>query len=415
LVARRFLRQLGAIATLAVLVALALTANAGAADGGKKVKKTKKRTLAASVDFVGTAVDNAHVKLQWGAVPGAASYRIVRGGVPVGQTAATTYTDALLWLRTTYSYEVDALTPAGTKLKALLGQGTTASSPASGFPRPFPATSVWNTPVGSTPVSATSAAQMQYFLANAPHPNMTLREWGVAVTETHQDDSLFSVPCTRYSNCTLSAFGSFRIPSNAVPDPSDDGYMTVFDPGSQREWDMWQASRSGSSWSASAGAALSTAGNGTAPAGTASGDAANFPLLAGIVRPEEIAQGHIDHALVFGMPHVSGLGHVCPATHNDGSSTDPNALMEGAHLQLDPSVDVDALPIPTWQKTIAKALQAYGMYLRDQGGSFVIYAENPVSRGYDAWAKAGMPSGGNAPMDGIPWSKLRVLSAPSCS
>jgi len=413
-VARRSLRQLGAIAILAVLVALALTAGASAADG-KQGKKTKRRTLAASVDFVGAPVDSAHLKLQWAAVPGAGSYRIIRGGLVVGQTAATTYTDSLLWPRTTYSYEVDALAPAGTKVKALLGQGTTPAAAPAGFARPFPATSVWNTPVGSTAVASTSAGQMQYFLANSPHPNMTLRDWGVAVTETHQDDSLFTVPCVRYSNCTLSAFGSFRIPSTAAPDPSDDGYLAVVDPGSQREWDMWQASRAGSSWSASAGAAVSTAGNGTAPSGTASGDAANFPLLAGIVRPEEIAQGHIDHALVFGMPNVSSLGHVCPATHNDGSSTDPNALMEGSHLQLDPSVNVDALPIPAWQKTIARALQTYGMYLRDQGGSFVIYAENPVSRGYDAWAKAGMPSGPNAPMDGIPSSKLRVLSAPACS
>ena len=147
---------------------------------------------------------------------------------------------------------------------------------------------------------------------------------------------------------------------------------------------------------------------------TASGDAANFPLLAGIVRPEEIAQGHIDHALVFGMPGVSQLGQACPATHHDGSTVDPNALMEGAHLQLDPSVNVDALQIPAWEKTVARAMQTYGMYLRDQGGSFVIYAENPVSRGYDAWTKAGLPSGPNASLDGIPWAKLRVLTPAAC-
>jgi hypothetical protein len=398
---------------LAVLVALAATASASAA-GGSKGAKARKRTLAGTSAVAGTGLDNSHVKLTWNAVPGAAAYRVLRGGVTIGQTGGTTYTDALLWPRTTYSYEVDAISATGVKLRALVGQGSSAALLASGFPRPFPSTSVWNTPVGSTPVAATSNAQMAYFLAHSLHPNMTLRDWGVAVSETHADDASFSVPCTRYSNCTLGALGAFQIPTTATPDPSADGYLAVVDPGSQHEWDMWQASHSGSAWSASAGAALSTSGNGTAPAGTASGDAANFPLLAGIVRPEEIAQGHIDHALVFGMPDVSDLGHACPATHNDGSSSDPNALMEGAHLQLDPSVNVDALKIPAWEKTIAHALQTYGMYLRDQGGSFVIYAENPVSRGYDAWAKAGMPTGDNASLDGIAWNKLRVLSAPSC-
>ncbi|HST26682.1 MAG TPA: hypothetical protein VLJ76_11910, partial [Gaiellaceae bacterium] len=343
-----------------------------------------------------------------------ASYRILRGTLVVGQTTETSYTDSLLWPSTTYTYEVDALSAAGAKLTAFTGRGMTTALPAGGFQRPFAAGSVWNTPVGSTPVASSSSAQVSFLLAHMPNPNMTLRDWGVSVSEIHPSDSTYSVPCTRYSNCTLGAFGGFQIPKTAAPDPSADGYLAVVDPSRQREWDMWQASTSGSSWSASAGAALSTEGNAVAPSGTASGDAANFPLLAGIVRPEEIAQGHIDHALVFGMPGVSDLGHVCPATHNDGSSSDPNALMEGTRLQLDPSVNVAALPIPAWEKTIARAMQTYGMYLRDNGGSFVIYAENPVSRGYDAWAKAGMPRGDSVGLSGIPWSKLRVITPTSC-
>jgi hypothetical protein len=413
LVARKLLR-LSAIAVLAMVVALLATATATATASGGEKAKTKKRALAGSTGLAATAVDSSHVKLQWSAVQGAAFYRILRGGLVVGQTATTTYTDSLLWPRTTYSYEVDAVSSAGAKIKAPTGQGTTNLLPASGFPRPFPAASIWNSPLGSAPVAANSSALMTYFLAHSPHPNMTLHAWGVAVSETHASDSTFLVPCIFYSNCTLGAFGAFAIPVTAAPDPSADGYLAVVDPSAQREWDMWQAKSSGASWSASAGAALSTTGNGTAPEGTASGDAANFPLLGGIVRPEEILQGHIDHALVFGMPGVSRVGHVCPATHNDGSSSDPNALMEGTRLQLDPSVKIDSLPIPAWEKPIARAMQVYGMYLRDTGGSFVIYAENPVARGYDAWSKAGVPSGDSVSLAGIPWAKLRVISPPAC-
>jgi hypothetical protein len=174
------------------------------------------------------------------------------------------------------------------------------------------------------------------------YPNMTLGKWGVAVAESHPTDALFNVPCTKYA-CTLGAFGAFRIPDTAAPDPSADGHLAVYDSSSAREWDMWQAVKSGTSWNASAGAAISTNGNGTAPVGTASGNAANFPLLGGLIRPEEILQGHIDHALAFGMPGVSQLGYVCPATHHDGTTTNPNALEEGTRLQLDPSVDVASL------------------------------------------------------------------------
>jgi hypothetical protein len=408
-VARKVLR-LGVLIVFAMLVAVPAMATA-ANGGGKKPKRRALQNVPASV--TATALDSAHVKLTWNVVPGATSYRVLRGSLLVGQTTATTWTDTLLWPRTAYAYEVDAVTPLGTKIGTLNGGATTPGLLQTGFPRPFPATSVWNTPVGSTSPVANSNAEIAYLLQHASHPNMTLRNWGVSVSETHASDTSFSVGCTRYSNCTLGAFGAFQIPTTAAPDPSADGYMAVVDPSSQREWDMWQASSSGSAWTASAGAAVSTAGNRVAPTGTASGDAANFPLLAGIVRPEEILQGHIDHALVFGMPGVSDLGHVCPATHNDGSSSDPNALEEGTHVQLDPSLDVDALPIPTWEKTIARAMQTYGMYLRDNGGSFVVYTENPVSRGYDAWAKAGLPAGGSVSLAGIPLDKLRVLPAPN--
>ena len=86
-----------------VLAAIAaVPAIANAADGAKP--KSKKRQLAGTSALVAGALDNAHVKLTWNAVPGAASYRVLRAGVMIGQTAGTTYTDALLWPRTTYSY-----------------------------------------------------------------------------------------------------------------------------------------------------------------------------------------------------------------------------------------------------------------------------------------------------------------------
>jgi hypothetical protein len=407
-VARKVLR-LGVLVVLAML--LAVPALASAAAGARKGRKGAVANAPNTLSAI--ALDSGHVKLQWSAVAGATSYRVLRGGLAVGQTGATTYSDTLLWPRTSYSYEVDALTPLDVRITAFTGRATTPALPGAGFPRPFSATSVWNTPVGATPPATDADALGAYFRSHVVNPNMTLRSWGVAVAETHPTDTPVPVPCTTYLDCTLGAFGSIPIPATAVADPASDGHLAVVDPSSQREWDMWQARRTGAAWSASAGAALDMSGNAVAPAGTASGDAANFPLLGGLVRPEEILQGHIDHALVFGMTGVSSTGQVCPATHHDGSTTDPTALQEGTHVQLDPSVNVDALPIPRWEKTIAHALQTYGMYLRDQGGSLSIWAENPIARGYDAWAKVGL-AGDSISLAGIPWNRMRVLAAPPC-
>jgi hypothetical protein len=357
------------------------------------------------------ALDNAHLRLAWAPVANAASYAVYRNGLPIGSTTARTFSDAMLWPVTSYTYTVDAYSSRGARLRTLTASGATLPLPASGFPRPFASTSVWKTPIGNAHVASDSASRMAYFLAHISNPNMALRAWTVSVAEARPGDESYTVPCTVYS-CTLGAFGAFPIPATAAPDPSADGSLAVYDPASGHEWDMWIAGRTSTGWTAAAGAALSSSGSGIVPAGTASGDAANFALLGGLIRPEEILQGHIDHPLVFSMPGVSRLGNVCPATHHDGSSTDPNALKEGTLLQLDPAVAVDLLAIPSWEKTIARAMQEYGMYLRDQGGSLEIYAENSVSRGYDAWANVGLGGTTAVGLNGIPWNRFRVLSPP---
>jgi PKD repeat protein len=356
------------------------------------------------------AVDNAHILLTWGAVTGAARYRVSRDGAVLGTTAASTFTDALLWPSTQYTYSVAALNASGGTLTTQNAAAATTPLPAAGFARPFPASSVWNSPVGSTPLRPESATFASYLAARAGSANMPISNWAVAVAEAHPGDKTFTVPCLKYT-CTLSAFGAFAIPETAKQDPSGDGHLAVYDPATQREWDMWQASNSSGSWASSAGAAVSMTGNGVAPVGFASGNAANFPLLGGLIRPEEILQGRIDHALVFGMPGVNNTGYVCPATHNDGDTTSSSAPKEGTRFQLDPSLNIDALAVPAWKKTMMRAMQTYGLYLRDSSGSFAVYAENPVSRGYDAWAKVGL-AGGSVSLSGIPWDKLRAVASP---
>jgi hypothetical protein len=91
-------------------------------------------------------------------------------------------------------------------------------------------------------------------------------------------------------------------------------------------------------------------------------------------------------------------------------------------FQLDPSVNVEALPLKRWEKTIAKALQRYGMFVRDgASGTTDLIGENPINRGSDKWNLVKNDDGSQAFSStakyayfssGFPWSKLRVLAAP---
>jgi hypothetical protein len=96
-------------------------------------------------------------------------------------------------------------------------------------------------------------------------------------------------------------------------------------------------------------------------------------LLAGLIRPSDIKAGVIHHALAFAAP-VTGPGFVSPATSSDGRN--PDGIPEGTRFRLDPTLDLSSLGLSPVQLIVARALQRYGMYLRDTGGAVAIFAES---------------------------------------
>ena len=79
--------------------------------------------------------------------------------------------------------------------------------------------------------------------------------------------------------------------------------------------------------------------NALRPDGWTSADAAGLPIFPGLVRYDEVASGHIDHALRFTVVEVAERPIIHPATHYASSSTDPNLPPMGLHLRLKASFD----------------------------------------------------------------------------
>lgn len=197
------------------------------------------------------------------------------------------------------------------------------------------------------------------------------------------------------------------VPEQAVPDPSDDGHMVVLGASSRCVYEFYDARREGNGWSAGWVNVIPADGDGTFPDGRSARES-GLSAAAGLIWPEELRDSEINHALVFSYPFTRAGGPVGIASHSDGMTTDGPALPIGAHLVLDPSVNVDALDLSPAERTIARALQRYGMVLGDTGPGLTLYAVGPTSFSGDPyrsvlgdvpWASIGR----------IPFDRMKVL------
>jgi serine/threonine-protein kinase len=99
----------------------------------------------------------------------------------------------------------------------------------------------------------------------------------------------------------------------------------------------------------------------------ASADAAGFPIAPMLLNADEVASGHVDHAIRFILPDDRlRVGYVRPATHATLTDGYEGAPYYGVQLRLRADFPIDSLPSPGAQ-VVARALQTYGMYQADGG------------------------------------------------
>jgi hypothetical protein len=347
--------------------------------------------------------------------------QIFRGGhlidqFPVTPGTSFSYMDYLLWPATTYGYEIRWVSAAGSiVLDQHLSVRTTPTSGA--FPRMYSPGSFWNQPIvtGAALDPKSTAMVVESLASGLAESNLANSDdWGIAVAYANPATRRYSVGCRLYG-CDQPA--TFRIPSYAAPTTGSDHHLVVLDPAAGTELDTWEATHDATtdSWSAGSRYVTTMAGWGALcqPGQRCGGAvAAGFAALGGIIRPEEIAQGHIDHALFLTLPNVRSGLLACPATGSDGGDANSAAIPEGGRVQLDPSFNVNAQSWPRWEKVIATALQQYGAYVGDTGDIPAIRAEATIDRGYDAWALAGVPR--SPTLAALPWAQFQVLRIQPC-
>jgi hypothetical protein len=173
-------------------------------------------------------------------------------------------------------------------------------------------------------------------------------------------------------------------------EPTADGHIIVLDPQQHTSWEMsrfeWLSDGTPKSttfnvWDLRG----SGAGSPQAPGRwqTIGGRGSGFPLIAGLLRPEELVAGEVRHALVFTNRKNRRAENgqdifIPPASRSDGRCPGNQFPIEGMRFQLDPALterDFDAWGLSKEARLVARALQRYGMYLGDNGGPMAIQVQ----------------------------------------
>src|SRR4051794_8834746 len=107
-----------------------------------------------------------------------------------------------------------------------------------------------------------------------------------------------------------------------------------------------------------------------------------LPTVPGLITPEELRRGRIEHVVSLAVPHPPHAGWWGrPAQRSDGDSIDPADVPEGARFRLPAGLDLTTLRLPRAAAIIARAVQRYGMVVTDRSTVVHFYAQDPVNLG----------------------------------
>ena len=166
---------------------------------------------------------------------------------------------------------------------------------------------------------------------------------------------------------------SITIPyqANYQPSPDTDSHLAVIDTTNGCEYEFQSFNPGSMSALAEATYHVDTGSGGhVSDSGHAGGE---LSYLGGLITPEDVNAGVINHALRFAIP-VNAWTFTYPGTRSDGATFD--GVPEGTRIQLDPNLNLNSLNLTPFQLMVAKALQTYGAYDADSGNAFALYAES---------------------------------------
>jgi hypothetical protein len=250
-----------------------------------------------------------------------------------------------------------------------LGQGASLN----GY-LPFAANDAWRQNIASAAVDSNSANLINFIGSSNLYANFGAGQY---------DGSTIGIPYTVVSGSprvtvNYTDYGDESDPGpmpiatgtlvEGYPNPGDgDRHTLVLDRDSCWLYELGGAYAQGDgTWNAAAGAVWDLLNVNARPFRWTSTDAAGLPVFPGLVRYDEVAAGHVDHAIRVTLRR-SRAAFVAPASHWAANNSDPSAAVMGMRMRLKASFDISSYPPQA--KVILTALKNYGMIMADNGSN----------------------------------------------
>jgi hypothetical protein len=232
----------------------------------------------------------------------------------------------------------------------------------------FPADNAWRKDISHAPTSRYSAAWVRSAGLTAHlHPDFGSNpSYGIPYEVVPASQAKVPIKFTAYGD--ESDKGPYPIPPQARIEAGGDRHVLVASRNCHL-YELYGASRYGRGWQASSGAVFNLRSDALRPDGWTSADAAGLPILPGLVRPDEIMAGRIDHALRFTVDRTQ-RGYIHPATHQAGATTWTSVPPMGARFRLKASYSLTGFHGAAL--IILRCLKKYGMFVADNGSNWFI-------------------------------------------
>jgi len=245
----------------------------------------------------------------------------------------------------------------------------------------FPANNVWNARVDTMPVDPNSGLYIDTIGAGDPvHPDFGSGDWppgsgapiGIPYVDVPGSQPSVEIVFTEYGD--ESDPGPYPVPTNAPieggPNSDGDRHVLVVERDGCILYELYHAHpQADGSWEAGSGAVFNLQSNALRPDGWTSADAAGLPILAGLVRYDEVQSGEIRHALRFTAPQTR-REYIWPARHYASDLIGEEYPPMGQRFRLRADFDISGFS-PEVQ-VILQVMKRYGLILADNGSAWYI-------------------------------------------